>query len=100
VTATPALIVASIAAVAIGTLEVTLREHLGGYRSHTILLAGIPVVVFHSGAILVASAFTAVPRWINVPLLAIDVMLFAVLFKLLRLRYLDARRERRFAGGG
>ena len=39
-------------------------------------------------------------HWINVPLLAIDVMLFAVLFKLLRLRYLDARRERRFAGGG
>jgi len=40
-----------------------------------------------------------VPRWVNIPLLAIDVALFAVLFKLLRLRYLDARRERRFAGG-
>ena len=95
-----ALIGASVVAVAIGTIEVVLREHLAGFRSHTVLLAAIPVVVFHSAAIIVASAFTAVPRWINIPLLAIDLALFALLYKLLRLRYLDARRERRFAGRG
>jgi Flp pilus assembly protein TadB len=94
-----ALIGASVAAVAIGTLEFVLREHLAGYRSHTVLLAAIPVIVFHSGVILVAVAFTTVPRWVNIPLLVVDVALFALLYKLLRLRYLDARRERRFAGG-
>lgn len=93
----PALLLASIAAVAIGTLEVTLREHLGGYRSHALLLALIPVVVLHSAVLLVAGAFTTVPRWLNIPLLALDIAIFSLLFKLLRLRYLDARRERRFA---
>jgi hypothetical protein len=96
----PALLIASVLAVAIGTVEFTLREHLGGYRSHTVLLALIAVVVFHSGTILLATAFTTVPRWVNIPLLALDVVLFSVLFKLLRLRYLDAKRERRFAGRG
>ncbi len=93
----PALLIASIVAVAVGTVEVTLREHLGGYRSHAVLLALIPVVVFHSAVLLVAGAFTSVPRWVNIPLLAIDIAIFSVLFKLLRLRYFDARRERRFA---
>ena len=93
----PALLAASIAAVAIGTFEVTLREHLGGYRSHTVLLAVVPVVVFHSAVLLVAGAFTSVPGWVNIPLLAIDIAIFSLLYKLLRLRYLDAKRERRFA---
>ena len=92
-----ALLLASIAAVAIGTFEVTLREHLGGFRSHTLLLALVPVVVLHSAVLLVAGAFTSVPRWVNIPLLALDIAIFSVLYKLLRLRYLDARRERRFA---
>ena len=93
----PALLVASIVAVAIGTFEVTLREHLGGYRSHTVLLALVPVVVLHSAVLLIAGAFTSVPRWVNIPLLAIDIAIFSLLYKLLRLRYLDAKRERRFA---
>ncbi len=63
----PPLLVASIAAVAIGTFEVTLREHLGGYRSHTVLLAVVPVVVLHSAVLLVAGAFTSVPRWVEHP---------------------------------
>jgi hypothetical protein len=96
----PALLVASILAVAIGTLEFTLREHLGGYRSHTVLLTLIAVVVFHSGSILIATAFTTVPRWVNIPLLILDGILFSVLYKLLRTRFLDTKRERRFAGRG
>jgi hypothetical protein len=94
----PALIVASIVAIGIGTVEFSLREHLGGYRAHTVLLALIPVAVLHGGVIIVAGAFTTVPQWINIPLLVLDIAVFALLYKLLRLRYLDARRERRFAG--
>jgi hypothetical protein len=86
-------------AVALGTLEVTLREHLSGYRSHTIILALLPVLVFHSAVLLAVAAFTPVPRWLNAGLLLVDGALFVVLFKLLRARFLDARRERVFASG-
>jgi len=88
-----------LAAVLIGTLEFTLREHLSGYRSHTIIIAVIGVAAFHSVVALTVAAFTHVPRVLNVALIAVDVALFAVLFKLLRSRFLDARRERVFAGG-
>jgi hypothetical protein len=91
-------LLAGIAAVVIGTVEVSLREHLSGYRAHTVLLALLPPLVFHSGVILLLQAFTGVPRWLNVVLLPIDGALFYFLFRLLRARFLDARRER-IAGG-
>jgi hypothetical protein len=93
----PALL-AGIAAVLIGTLEVTLREHLSGYRSHTLILTLLPVIVFHSAVILILASLTTVPKLLNVWLLPVDVGLGTILFKLLRARYVDARRERRFAG--
>jgi hypothetical protein len=82
---------AGLGAVVLGTLEVTLREHLGGYRSHTLLLSLLPVVAFHSAVVLVTAALTHVPVALNVGLLAIDAALFALLFKVLRVRFLDAR---------
>ncbi len=88
------VLVAGIAAVAIGTLEVTLREHLSGYRAHTLLLALIPAIVLHTVVIVGLSAFIAVPRWVNIPVLVLDGALFAFLYKLLRARFLDARRQR------
>jgi hypothetical protein len=91
-------LLAGIAAIAIGTLEVTLREHRSGHRSHMIMLAGLPVVVFHSVLLLVLSAFTRVPAIANVGLLAIDLALFLVLLKLLRTSFLTART--RAAGRG
>jgi hypothetical protein len=42
---------------------------------------------------------TPVPAAFKVIVLALDVPLFAFLFKLLRARFKDARRERVFAGG-
>jgi uncharacterized membrane protein len=88
------VLLAGIVAVAIGTLEVTLREHLSGYRAHTLLLALIPAIVLHTVVIVGLSAFIAVPRWVNIPVLVLDGALFAFLYKLLRERFLDARRER------
>jgi hypothetical protein len=93
------LLAVGIGAVLIGTVEFTLREHLSGYRSHTIMLALLPAVVLHSAVVLIVSATGSVPRWLNVVLLPLDGALFAVLFKLLRARFLDARRERIFTGG-
>lgn len=94
-----ALLGAGIAAVALGTLEVTLREHLGGYRQHTILLAAIPPIALHSLVIFALAGFIRVPRWVNVPLLAIDIGVFWLLYRHLRGRYLDARRALNFARG-
>jgi hypothetical protein len=93
------LLVAGVVAVVIGTTEFTLREHLGGYRSHTIILALLPAIAFHSVVTLLVLAATTVPRWLNLVLLPLDGALFAVLFKLLRARFRDARRERMFAAG-
>ncbi|MFI5004251.1 MAG: hypothetical protein ACHQE6_04485 [Solirubrobacterales bacterium] len=89
----PALL-AGIGAVAIGTVEVTLREHRSGYRSHTTMLALLVVLVFDSLVVLGLSAITTLPRLFEVGLLAVDVALFALLFKLLRARFLDARHAR------
>jgi hypothetical protein len=90
-------VVAGIVAVLIGTIEVTLREHRSGYRSHTLLLAVLPPIAVYSIAVLVVSAFTTFPRWLNIPLLIIVVGLFVFLWKVLRASFTDARRERRFA---
>jgi hypothetical protein len=92
----PALF-AGVGAVAIGTIEVTLREHRTGYRSHAVMLALLLVLVFHSAVVLGLSSITTVPQLLNVGLLAVDLALFAFLFKLLRARFLDARRERVFS---
>lgn len=93
-----AALFASLAAVAIGTIEVTLREHLSGYRSHTLILALLPTIIFHSVVVLALAAFFRLPRLVTTGMLAVDGALFAFLFKLLRARFLDARRERTFAG--
>lgn len=85
------LMLAGVLAVALGTLEVTWREHRSGFRSHTLLLALLPVVVFHSVTVLAVAAFTTAPRAMNAGLLVIDVALFLLLFRLLRAHFLDAR---------
>ena len=88
------LLLAGLAAVGIGTIEVTLREHRSGYRSHTLMLAGLAVLVFDSILVLVLTAITSLPRLFSVGLIALDFALFAFLFKLLRARFLDARHAR------
>ncbi len=93
-------LVAGIAAVLIGTIEFSLREHRSGYRSHTIMLSLLPTVVVYTGSLLLISAFVApVPVALKIAPLALALPLFAVLYKLLRARFADARRERVFAGG-
>jgi hypothetical protein len=96
---TPTLI-AGIVAVLIGTIEFSFREHRSGYRSHTILLALLPTVALYTGTLLVLAAFISpVPVGLKIAPLALALPVFAILFKLLRGRFQDARRERVFAGG-
>jgi hypothetical protein len=85
---------AGLGAVALGAFEVSLREHRSGYRSHTIMLSLLPVLVFDTAVVLAVSAFTTAPRLLSLGLFAIDVALFALLFRMLRARFLDARHAR------
>ncbi len=89
---------AGLVAVSIGTFEVTLREHRSGFRSHTVMLAALPVVVFHAAIALGVSAFAKMPAVATIGLFAIDLLLFLAIFRLLRSRFLTART--RAAGRG
>lgn len=92
-------LIVGLVAVIVGTLEFSLREHRSGYRSHSILLALLPTVIVYTGTLLIVAAFvTPVPVGLKIAPLALALPLFAVLFKLLRGRFQDARRERVFAG--
>jgi hypothetical protein len=73
----------------LGVLEVTVREHFSGYRSHTVLLAAIPTVAFETALVLALGAPSN--RILLLPAIA---PVFAVLFWLLRKRFLAARQAR------
>lgn len=88
---TPLLL--GIVAVGLGTIEFSVREHVSGFRSHTIMLALLPVVVFHTLVVLVVSSFTPVTREITFATLVADVAVFAVVVRLLRLRLREARQQ-------
>ena len=85
------LLLAGIAAVALGTIEVTWREHSSGFRSHTLLLALLPVIVMHSVVVLGFTFIAAPSQVVNVGMFAVDIAVFILLFRLLRARFLDAR---------
>lgn len=74
---------------AFGVIEVTVREHFAGYRSHTTLLAALPAVALE------ASLFAAGvrPRE-RVLLLLLVVPVFALGFWWLRKRFAAARQAR------
>jgi hypothetical protein len=85
------LLLAGILAVGLGTVEVAWREHSSGYRSHTLLLSLLPVIVLHSTVVLGFSFVAKPSQLVNVGMFAVDIALFVVLFRLLRTRFLDAR---------
>jgi hypothetical protein len=84
----PALVVGLIIC-ALGVVEITAREHFSGYRSHTALLAAVPAVALEVALVL---AFGE-PKQRALLLLAV-VPVFAILFWLLRRRFLTARQRR------
>jgi hypothetical protein len=87
-------LVAGLVAVGLGVFEVTLREHLSGYRSHALILALPPVLIFHTAIVFGVSAVAHPSQLLTILLLPVDVLLYVLLFKLLRARFLDARQLR------
>jgi hypothetical protein len=85
------LLLVGVLAVALGTIEVTWREHRSGFRSHTLLLALMPVVVLHSVVVLGFASLSKPSQIVNLGMFAVDIAVFVFLFRLLRARFLDAR---------
>jgi hypothetical protein len=73
----------------LGVTEVTAREHFSGYRSHTVLLAGIPAVVAEFVIVL-----TVGPPAIRVLLLVPVAAVFGACAWFLRRRFRVARQAR------
>lgn len=87
------LLLAGLGAVLIGTLEVTLREHRSGYRAHTLLLTLLPAIAVYTSLVIALRP----PLAVNLVLLVIDGAVSVFVFKRLRAKFLDARRERALA---
>jgi hypothetical protein len=85
------LLLAGLLAVGLGTFEVAWREHRSGFRSHTLLLALMPVIALHSVVVLGFASISKPSQVVNVAMFAVDIAVFVLLFKLLRARFLDAR---------
>ena len=96
-TRAPATLFAGLGAVLLGTLEFTIREHRTGYRSHAALLAAVPTALAHGAVAFLLSAAGAGGTVLVIAPLLVDVPLFWFLYRLLRSRFDDARRERVFA---
>jgi hypothetical protein len=82
-------LVAGLIICALGVFELTLREHLAGFRSHTALLAGMPAV----GVEVALVAIFGEPKQ-RALLLVVVVPVFGILFWALRKRFLIARQAR------
>jgi hypothetical protein len=82
-------LVAGVALCLLGVTEVTAREHLSGYRSHTVLLAAIPAVVAEFVIVLTVGT-PALRVLLLVPVAAV----FGACAYFLRRRFLVARQAR------
>jgi len=93
------VLAAGIGAVAIGTIEFTLREHLSGYRPHTTLLSFLPTALFHSAVAIALLTLGAPVEVCVVAPLVLDVPVFVFFFRLLRARFFEARHRRQLESG-
>jgi hypothetical protein len=71
------LLITGFALITISSLELAIREHFAGYRSHTTLLAG-------AAAVLADVPIYSLTKWAPEFLLAIGVIVFGIAFSLLR----------------
>jgi hypothetical protein len=87
-------LLAGVLALGLGTAEVSWREHRSGFRSHTLLLAFIPVLALHTAVVVGYSSIVAPSRALNVGMLVVDAAIFLVLARYLRASFRDARARR------
>ena len=86
-------LIASVAVIAIGTFELTAREHFRGFRAHSFFLAIIVTVAVHVAAAVIGPDGTG-----SEPvLLAVDIVVFGVAYWQFAVQYSRARRRREAA---
>lgn len=88
------LLLAGVLALGLGTAEVSWREHRSGFRSHTLLLAFIPVLALHTAVVVGYSTIAAPSRALNVGMLVVDIAVFVTLARHLRASFRDAQARR------
>ncbi|HET9164111.1 MAG TPA: hypothetical protein VFN89_11815 [Solirubrobacterales bacterium] len=93
VTQSPTAIGVGVVLAALGGLEVSLREHLAGYRSHTTLLAGVVFVLVTGGLFYLGGLVLA-------PCLAAGAVAFAASFYAFRRAFQRASGGLSFKAGG
>ena len=89
----PTAIGVGVACAGLGGLEVAIREHFAGYRSHTTLLAGAAFVLTTGGVFYIGGTVLAVA-------LAIGAVAFAIAFFLARRAFQRASGGLSFRVGG
>jgi hypothetical protein len=93
VSSAPALFLAGVGVLVVVVGELCLREHLSGFRSHSILLALLPVTTVHLGAVYAAGL-----TWRGPAALALDLVVALALAWWLQRRYRAAQGGARVAG--
>jgi hypothetical protein len=92
-TRSPTAIGVGVVLAALGGMEVSLREHLAGYRSHTTLLAGTVFVLVTGALFYLANQVLAI-------CLGVGALAFATSFYLLRRAFQRASGGLSFKAGG
>jgi hypothetical protein len=90
----PALLVAGVGVLVVAVAELCLREHFAGFRSHSILLAMLPVTVVHLGVVVLAEV-----AWRGLLALAVDLGIAGALAWWLQQRFRLAQGRARLRAG-
>lgn len=76
------LVLGGLALLVVSSLELAVREHLAGYRSHTSLIAAVVAMLTAVGLGLLLNVLdVGLPQW---PLVVVAVLVFAAMFRILQ----------------
>ena len=86
----PALLLAGVGVLVVAVAELCLREHFAGFRSHSILLAMLPVTLVHLAVVVLADV-----AWRGLLALAVDLAIAGTLAWWLQQRFRTAQSRAR-----
>jgi len=90
----PVLLLAGVAVLVVVVAELCLREHFAGFRSHSILLAMLPVTTVHLGVVVLGDV-----TWRGPLALAVDLTIAGALAWWLQGRFRRAQSRARLRAG-
>lgn len=85
VTQSTGLVLGGFAMIIISSLELAVREHMAGYRSHSSLIAGVSALIVAGGTSAILNLTdVGLPQW---PLLFVAILVFAGMFRSMRVKF-------------